>query len=328
MKKILILILTLMLLLPAAALAGDPAIPADPALVSVLMPGYTLVEGHISREGDTLRLLMRRPDGMLVFVGGVHDAELGWQMTESTPLPEGAMLGVENFVDSLGYVGRDGYGYYTFDVTPSADGTWGISLIYPPGPDGLFLVGPNWIFEEAGAPTIVGDHPWSDITRMDWSTLPDSYEDALTKLDHSNWALVTNPNPSDRLNLRAQPDKKSTSLGKYYSGAPVRILEDKGEWARVEILGLEGWMQTAFLAVGAEMTIAEYRGPWLSAVDRGAMLYEQPMKDSPCRFVEDNSWTAAFYVIGRYNEEWYHVWCSADDASGYIHQDDLWEGNG
>lgn len=327
MKKILILMLILVLLLPASALASDPAIPADPALVSVLMPGYTLVEGNISREGDTLRLLMRRPDGQLVFVGGVHDAELGWQMTESTPLPEGTMLGIENFVDSLGFVGRDGYGYYTFDVTPSADGTWGISLIYPPGPDGLFLVGPNWIYEEAGAPTIVGDHPWSDITRMDWSTLPASYADALTKLDHSNWALVTNPNPSDRLNLRAQPDKKSTSLGKYYSGAPVHILENTGEWARVDILGVEGWMMTEYLAIGDEMLSVEYAGPCLSTIDGGATLHSEPNEEAAIQTGVEAGY-GNMRVIGIVNEEWYHVWFYRDGCGGYFHASDLWEGNG
>ena len=327
MKKILILILVLTFLLPTAAFAGDPAIPADPALVSVLMPGYTLVEGNNSREGDILRLLMRRPDGRLVFVGGVHDAELGWQMTESTPLPEGAMLGVENFVDSLGFVGKDGYGYYTLDVDPRADGTWGVSLIYPPGPDGLFLVGRNWIFEEAGVPLLVGDHPWSDITTIDWSTLPDSYEDALSKVDRSGWALVTNPNPADRLNLRAQPDKKSPSLGKYYSGAPVRILENTGEWARVNIFGVEGWMMTKYLAIGDDMYDVENACPALSTIDGGATLHSAPNEEAAVKSGVEAGY-GSMKVIGIVDEEWYHVWFYRDDCGGYFHASELWEGNG
>ena len=325
MKKILILILILILLVPAVSLAADPPIQADPALVSVLMPGYTLEEGHVNREGNILRLLMRRPDGQLVFVGGVHDAELGWQMTESTPLPEGTVLGVENFVDSLGFSGWDGY--YTLDVDPRADGTWGVSLIYPPGPDGLFLVGPNWVFEEAGVPLLVGDHPWSDITAIDWSTLPDSYEDALSRVDRSGWALVTNPDPADRLNLRESPDKKSPSLGKYYSGAPVRILENNGEWAKVDILGVQGWMMTEYLAIGDEMMSVEYAGPWLSTRDGGAALHSAPNEEAAVESGVEAGY-GSMKIIGIVDEEWYHVWFYRDGCGGYFHASDLWEGNG
>jgi len=189
----------------------------------------------------------------------------------------------------------------------------------------MIPLGSNWI-DDAMLDEPLGDHPWSDITRIDWNTLPFSYEEIIAQLDSSRWARVNIPDGI--LNLHVQPDQTSAALGSYYSGAPVHILEDKGEWAYVAILGLEGWMQTAFLAVGAEMVNAEYRGPWLSSVDGGAMLHEQPLKDSPCLYIVDNSWTAAFYVIGKYNEEWYHVWCCNDDTSGYIHKDDLWAGNG
>ena len=319
------LLVLLILLVPCLAVAAEPPIPADPALVSVLLPEYELAEDIINDEGDELRLLMRRPDGMLVFVGGVHSAEEGWQMTESTPLPEGTVLGVENFVDSLGFSGWDGY--YTLDVDPRADGTWGVSLIYPPGPDGLFLVGLNWVFEEAGVPLLVGDHPWSDITAIDWSTLPDSYEDALSKVDRSGWALVTNPDPADRLNLRESPDKKSPSLGKYYSGAPVRILENNGEWAKVDILGVQGWMMTEYLAIGDEMMSVEYAGPWLSTRDGGAALHSAPNEEAAVESGVEAGY-GGMKVIGIVDEEWYHVWFYRDGCGGYFHASDLWEGNG
>lgn len=66
-------------------------------------------------------------------------------------------------------------------------------------------------------------------------------------------AIVFNPNPQDRLNLRIKPDKESESLGKYYSGTRVEILESVNEqWVRVRIgfidSGyLEGFMLTDFL---------------------------------------------------------------------------------
>lgn len=62
-------------------------------------------------------------------------------------------------------------------------------------------------------------------------------------------AVVSCP-PQERLNLRAQPDTNAKSLGKYYSGVEVVINGDSsGEWARVAVGNLEGYMKTEFLAV-------------------------------------------------------------------------------
>ena len=314
-------LLMIFLMIPFGALAADQPEAADPALVSVLMPGYELVEGVVSDTDDELRLLMRRPDGGLVFVGGVHNAETGWQMTESASLPEGTFLGVENFVESLGIGG----GYNIVSLRPYADGRWGVSLMYPEK-EGLFRVGQNWLWNESGAPLMVGDHPWNDITTIDWSSLPASYEEALLQADHSDWALVTNPNPADRLNLRAQPDKKSTSLGKYYSGAPVRILENRGEWARVEILGVEGWMMTQFLAIGEDMKNVTYAGPQMQTVEGGAILYDAPEvmhAETPV-----DAGFSSMQIIGIADETWYHVWFYEEGFGGYFHVSDLWPGNG
>lgn len=68
-----------------------------------------------------------------------------------------------------------------------------------------------------------------------------------------NTATVANPDPKDRLNLRVRPDKASDSLGKYYSGTQVEILEQvNSEWAKVRIgfadAGyMEGYMLNDFL---------------------------------------------------------------------------------
>ena len=316
------LLFLLILLLPVMAFAADLPPKADPTLVSVLMPGHQLVRGITNREGNELRLLMNRPDGQLVFVGGVHDPIDGWKMTVSSSLPEGTFLGVENFVTSLGIGGTD---IYAVTPCPYPDGSWGLNLLYP-DEAGLFRVGPNWIFEESGAPLLVGDHPWSDITTIDWSSLPADYEDALSQVDHSNWALVNNPDPKDRLHLRVEPDRKSDSLGKYYNGAPVRILENKGEWARVDILGVKGWMMTRYLAIGEDMKRVKYAGPQLQTVEGGATLYAQPNADSACSVAQE--YFSGMQVIGIVNEQWYHVWFYEDGAGGYFRADELWEGNG
>ena len=50
----------------------------------------------------------------------------------------------------------------------------------------------------------------------------------------SEWAVVNNPDPEDRLNLRAEPSRASSSLGKYFNGVLVKVLERTGDgWAHV-----------------------------------------------------------------------------------------------
>lgn len=56
-----------------------------------------------------------------------------------------------------------------------------------------------------------------------------------------------------RLNLRAQPTKNSQSLGRYYTGVRVQVMEDLGEWSRVRIATgfadefVEGYMMNSYL---------------------------------------------------------------------------------
>lgn len=50
------------------------------------------------------------------------------------------------------------------------------------------------------------------------------------------YAVVHNPDAADRLNLRAAPNKEAESLGKYYNGVGVQILEELNNgWVRVRI---------------------------------------------------------------------------------------------
>lgn len=63
-----------------------------------------------------------------------------------------------------------------------------------------------------------------------------------------------------RLNLRAEPTKNSISIGRYYTGVRVQVLEDLGEWSRVRIaMGeadeyVEGYMMNSYLVSGLRGT--------------------------------------------------------------------------
>ena len=63
-------------------------------------------------------------------------------------------------------------------------------------------------------------------------------------------AWVCNPDSADRLNLRQHPSTDASSLGKYYNGVPVDVLElAKNGWVKVRIgEAATGYMQAKFLS--------------------------------------------------------------------------------
>lgn len=319
MRKLIALLLVLMMT-AGTALAGDPANPADPAMIAKLLPAYTFVEGI--DDGNELRLLMRNAENELVFVGGLLKNG-AWHFTESTPLPEGTILGVENFTHSLG-IPSSTY-YDCVSVRPYADGTWGVSLIYPDD-EGMFFLGKHMvhdgIFEYNGT---FGDHPWSDITTIDWTTLPRTEAEALAQLDSSAWAVVNNPNPEDRLHLRAAPDQDAVSYGRYYNRTPVRIREYGKEWCAVTVCGLEGYMMTKYLVFGEDMNAIDHAGPELTfkedlTEDR---LYLEPRAGSAYIECDDHD----FYIMGVAGD-FYHIWLPASEDYYYVRMEDMWAGNG
>lgn len=320
---LLALITTLSLL--ATAMASDPAIPADEALVASLLPGYSLVEGNITRDGSEMRLLMHRPDGALVFVGCTQDQSSQWTTFESTPLPEGTILGVENFVHSLGVPGAS---YYTaVSVAPFSDGRWGVSLIYPEGDAGLFQLGRNWILSDDvhAVQGAFGEHPWNDLSVIDWTALPASYDEAVSQLNTDGWAVVHNPDPEDRLHLRTKASTDAVSLGKYYNRTLVQVLERGKEWTKVAIGEVQGWMMTKYLAFGKDMQSVDFAGPWLMAASEEIRLYARADEKAFLRTQESGN---LFYVVGVVGNDWFHLWLPEHDEYLYVKQDDLWEGNG
>lgn len=196
------------------------------------MPGYTYVDGIAQR--DEVRLLMRRPDGEQVFVGVSEDENGEAMRFESTPLPEGAWLGVENFTGSIG-LSSD----LMVSVSRWESGVWGISLIDSSDGDTMDI-GENWIAAEHNQRAdarLFCDHPWSDVSGIDWSGIPSTKQAAYAMVNAEGYATPANPNPEDRLNLRTAPRKGAASLGKYYNGTPVKVLERQGVWTKVSVLG-------------------------------------------------------------------------------------------
>ena len=77
-----------------------------------------------------------------------------------------------------------------------------------------------------------------------------------TRFPEDTWAVVSNPNEGDCLNLREHPWQDSASLGKYYNGTQVLLVaeyEDSPDWVYVQVgqgVGsAEGFMMKRYLCM-------------------------------------------------------------------------------
>lgn len=146
-------------------------------------------------------------------------------------------------------------------------------------------------------------------------------EPAAKPLDTVNAriAFVTSTSQKRRLNLRKKASTSSTSLGKYYAGTPVTLLEEpKKGWVRVEIGGtVTGYMQTKFLVMDG----GEYPNHMLTKTitnksGTGLDLLETPDKDGNILGMYENGTQVT--VMGIYGT-WAHV--MVDGKIGFMPHD-------
>ncbi len=124
-------------------------------------------------------------------------------------------------------------------------------------------------------------------------------------------AVISQPKSTSKLNLRQQPDSNSRSLGLYYNGVVVRVLDENTEgWAHVRIGAQEGYMMKAYLKMDGLSGAAVNACPTMY-VSRasGKRLNLRPFPSSsnttsPSLGLYDGG--TVLTVIG-YNDNWYHV---------------------
>ncbi len=288
-----------------------------------LFPEDTFLGGSIPGGELDLRMLMRRKDGQVV-LRCIRDVSQKkgdlprYDVTESAPLPDNTYYGVENFTNSLG-ISIPGSCLLAVNVQ-ECQGVWGVSMSWD---EDMIYLGSNWILEDLGS-YIIGEHPWSDITKIDWASLPRTWQEALDALDTSHYAVVNNPDPADRLHLRALPDRSSKSLGKYYNGTPAKVLETKGDWVHVDVLGQTGWMLRRYLAFGEDVKQVA------SAFDKQSAfeLNEVAPVYLDTNGVDIIAYDSQFLIAGILGDKWYHVWLPEKGMAGYVKQESVWPGNG
>lgn len=126
---------------------------------------------------------------------------------------------------------------------------------------------------------------------------------------------VSNPDPTDRLHLRTAPDKKATSLGKYYNGVigELKGFANDGFWVKVDLYGREGYMMTQFVTIeGAENNT--YYGIPEAKTTRQTKLYRYANLKGQSQSIPANTTIEVYGVMEK--EQMLHV--CVGESIGYM----------
>ncbi len=258
-----------------------------------------------------------------------------YRSRSTRPLPAGAWLDVFHAGEGEVFVcwmeeadGKPLECYASFAV--AADGTWQLGYITHGWQDdtgySLCHCGPRLEYSVCSSNGImVGTLPGSELFSVDLPALP-TVDRLASELDRSGWAKVNNPDPADRLHLRTQPDRAAESLGRFYNGTPVQVLEQQGEWCRVQIGvdgRLTGWMMKEYLAFGDQMDAVDCAFPEqvLLGQYEGQPLYASKKLDDRT-MLEGELWVVGLADGGLY------VLLTPDGGTAYAPISWFFEGNG
>ena len=182
---------------------------------------------------------------------------------------------------------------------------------------------------------VYGAHPFYNVEAVDFATFPETYAEMLAQVDSTNWAVVNNPNPADRLYLRGKASKEGRNLGKFYNRTPVYVEEIRGDWAYVRIgRATTGYMMSKYLAFGEDADKVECAFPQLEVREEYRLnvadettyefeVLDEPSKSAPyTRRHSGDNWV----VIGIKGN--YYIVMNDNENVCYIPQSRLWAGNG
>ena len=134
---------------------------------------------------------------------------------------------------------------------------------------------------------------------------------------------VNNPDPTDRLNLRTAPGKDAHSIGKYYSGVSVELLDaPQNGWAHVRIDPYEGYMDMTYLTPGLGENEVTFAMPCLVVSGaQGGTLRSEPTPAAAALYHFEKG-SIVFNVLGVLSNGWVHVKCYAG-SNGFLPADVL-----
>lgn len=321
MKRMLCILLVILCITACACAQAEEFIYAENVRqAEAAYPEEVLVSSV--QAHDYLALVMEQADGRQFIACGVRDGGM-YAMHRSAPLPEGIQAeleyAMENNTITLIMKNEKGLRLSGHSLMPYGN-TWGLTM-------GAGSVGNFWVNIEKSpnGAWCFGSHPWSDISRIDWTNLPSLKSEVVDCMDMQGWATPCSARYQDRVHLRAAPRKDAVSLGKYYNGTPVKVLDRGEEWTHVSIFGVEGYMMTAYLAFDQEMMNAD-NGLYRSYLaGDSAQLYAWPTQDAQHDTIIPPNGVMILAVVG---DDWYHVWSTETGESGYVRAEEISMGNG
>lgn len=269
------------------------------------LPGYAVLDGW---TGQRTAMYLAQQEGATVFLGCVKTAD-GWQITESTPLPAGA--GLNTYHASEGYMELyTAAGDYAVALQ---DGAWRLTWAND------VSIGDTSVWFGVPGPyygTVLLER---DITRVDWAALPVRYEDWLSLVDASRWAVVC------REDTPLLSDDGSV-LALYQRGTAVQLLEKQDGLYRVEIGHVTGWMAADALLIGESQLTSE--DGYLTVAEDGylwgdnVLIAESPvLLDAPeGRAIGRVS--EALRLLGIWPEGWLHVLDEFTGRDGFVRETD------
>ena len=247
-------------------------------------------------------------------------------------------LQTSNAAGNLAEIFIEGEPYYQYRLTLKKrrihlHSVWGEQV--------YFIIEPHAICNDGTLTTctndgyVYGNHPYDDVTDLPFADFPTTYEEAMQHLDRTNWAVVNNPNPADRLYLRGKASKEGRNLGKFYNRTPVYVEEIRGDWAYVRIgRATTGYMMTKYLAFGEDADKVECAFPQLEVREEYRLnvadetTYEFEVLDEPKKSAPYTRWHSGdnWVVIGIKGN--YYIVMNDNENVCYIPQSHLWAGNG
>lgn len=118
---------------------------------------------------------------------------------------------------------------------------------------------------------------------------------------------------SDRVHLRAQPSTEADSLGLYYTGTDVILIEPQGDWAWVMVGDESGYIMTKYLTEEPPVRW----GPWVVVDNHSSTwvnLRMSPSMDGMVVMRPENG--AMVQLLGETADGWSYVEC--EGVMGYI----------
>ncbi|MGN0971101.1 MAG: SH3 domain-containing protein [Aristaeellaceae bacterium] len=222
------------------------------------------VEGRVlasDLQTDALILLTEDDAGLRRLTLATREAG-AYSLQTTQPLPQDASLDIFHAGDgdiSLAWEGQRWQAAYR----QRSDGRWQLQWVMHEPDMGsgvnctVAFCGVRQEWSAGGtAGMMIGTPVGLDLMEADMTALPGTEDALAASIDRTGWAVVSNPDPADRLHLRTKPDRGAESLGKFWNGTPVRVLEEQNGWCRVEIGTdghLNGWMMKQYLTFGKAM---------------------------------------------------------------------------